>query len=241
MTTQEQALQIDASITRVAESGWSSLYKIGGAAALISLVFFPIQIAVFLIVPPPETVGGWFELLRQSPIIGLLDLDLLLMVDQVLAILIFLALFVSLRRTSMSWMTVGTTLGIVSAVLFIAPNPAFVMLNLSSQYAAATGAAQQDILLAAGQAVITAQEGSAFHASYLLGVLAPILMSVVMLRSELFRKSTAYLGILSNGMALGLYVPVIGTYISVFSVVFLWVWYLLMGRDLLRLAKTPGI
>ena len=41
------------------------------------------QILVFLISPPPETVTGWFDLFQSSMLIGLLNLDLLLMVDQV--------------------------------------------------------------------------------------------------------------------------------------------------------------
>ena len=48
-------------------------------------------------------------------------------------------------------------------------------------------------------------------------------------------KSTAYMGILANVIALGLYVPKIGVYISIFSVVFLWIWYILIARRLFQL------
>jgi Domain of unknown function (DUF4386) len=162
----------------------------------------------------------------------------MLVVDQVLAILIFLALYVALRRVQESFMVVGIALGLVSAVLFIATNPAFAMLSLSDQYAAAASDAQRAVFLAAGQAMLVTWQGSAFQVSYLLGSIATILISAVMLRSRLFSKSTAYLGILANVIALGLYVPIIGIYISIFSVVFLWLWYILIARGLFQLGRA---
>jgi hypothetical protein len=229
---------MDEAKTETADSNWDWLYKIGGAAAMLSLVFFPIQIIIFLVNPPPDSVIGWFRLFQDNPLIGLLDLDLLLIVDQVLSILIFLALYVALRRAQESFMAISVALGLVSIVLFIASNPAFAMLSLSDQYAAATTEAQRAVFLAAGQAMLVTWQGSAFQVSYLLGSIAIIMLSAVMLRSKLFSKTTAYLGILANVIALGLYVPVIGIYISVFSVVFLWVWYLLIARRLFQLGRA---
>ena len=219
------------------ESNWKSLYKIGGAAALVSVVFFPIQIVVCLMSPPPDSVIGWFTLFQSNRLVGLLDLDLLLIVDQVLAILIFLALYVALRQANESFMAIAIALGLVSTVLFIASNPAFAMLSLSDQYAAAGTEMQRAMFLTAGQAVLVTWQGSAFQASYLLGSTVLIIISVVMLqdRSRIFGKSTAYLGILANVIALGLYVPKIGAYISIFSVVFLWIWYILLARRLFQL------
>jgi hypothetical protein len=237
MNTQSQTTEWNEGNLPTVGSNWSTLYKAGGAAALLSVLFFPIQIVVFLISPPPDTVAGWFALFQQSQLIGLLNLDLLLMVDQVLLILIFLAFYEALRRTNESIMTIGLVFGIVSVVLFIASNPAYAMLSLSNRYAAAETEAQRTLFLTAGQAMIETWQGSAFQAAYLLGSITPILMSVVMLQSKLFSKATAYFGILANGIALGLYVPVIGIYISVFSVVFLWIWYILIARNLFQLGK----
>jgi hypothetical protein len=70
-------------------------------------------------------------------------------------------------------------------------------------------------------------------------------MCTVMLRDRVraFSKATAYWGIAANMVALGYYVPQVGVYISVFSVVFLWIWYVLIARRLLQLGRTgvtPG-
>jgi hypothetical protein len=240
MSAHIQAVQLNKANYECLNSNWNWLYKIGGAAALLSLVFFPIQIIVFILNPPPDTVIGWFRLFQNNPLIGLLDLDLLLMADQVLAILIFLALYVALRRTAESFMAIGLAFGLASTVLFIASNPAFAMLSLSNQYAAAGTDAQRAMFLTAGQATLVMWQGSAFQASYILGSIAAILVSAVMLRGTLFSKSTAYMGILANVIALGLYVPKVGVFISIFSVVFLWIWYLLIARRLLQLERGEG-
>ena len=240
MTAAMATLPRNESRAEAVESSWKGLYKVGGVAALLSVLFFPIQIVVCFVSPPPDTVIGWFTLFQSNRLVGLLDLDLLLMVDQALAVLIFLALYVALRRANESFMAIAIALGLVSAVLFIASNPAFAMLSLSDQYAAAETEAQRAMFLTAGQAMLVTWQGSAFQASYILGSLAPIILSVVMLqdRSHVFGKRTAYLGILANVIALGLYVPKIGVYISIFSVVFLWVWYILIARSLFQLEQT---
>jgi hypothetical protein len=238
MAVPEVPLSIKRTQFEAADSNWTGLYKAGGVAALLTIVFFPIQILVFFINPPPETVIGWFTLFQNNRLIGFLDLDLLLIVDQALTILIFLALYAALRRAHESLMALGLALGLVSVVLFIASNPAFAMLSLSDQYAAAGTDAQRSVFLAAGQVMLVTWQGSSFHASYILGSIAAIIISVAMLRNRHFSKATPHLGILANVIALGLYVPDIGVYISIFSVVFLWVWYLLIAVGLIRLGRA---
>lgn len=223
--------------TETADSTWHLLYKTGGAAALISAVFIPIQIIVFIVWPLPSTVIGWFTLFHNSKLIGLIDLDLLLVADNVLLVPIFLSLYVILRRTNESFLTIATALAFLGIVFFITSNPAFEMLSLSGQYAAAATDAQRSTLLAAGQTVLATWQGSAFQVGYVLGSVAGIAIGIVMLISGIFGRVTAYMLILANIVGLGLYVPSIGVYISVFSVVFLEVWYTLVGRRLLQLGR----
>jgi hypothetical protein len=64
--------------------------------------------------------------------------------------------------------------------------------------------------LVAGQAVLAAWQGTAFQVAYLVGSIVGIAIGVVMLRSDIFGKMTAYTGILGNAIGLGLYVPTIG-------------------------------
>ena len=216
---------------------WKGLYKIGAISALISLVFFPAQIAIFFTNPYPVEVTEWFTLLTSKPLVGLVELDLFMLADEILVILIFLALYAALKEKNWPVILCSTVLGVASAVLFIASNPAFSMLSLAGQYASAAAEAQRTSLIAAGQAVMSIWIGSGWETAYFIGSIAPIAISVVMLRSPLFRKATAYAGIASNAIALGKYIPTIGIYISLFSVVLLWVWYLLIALDLFKLGR----
>ncbi|HEX9012097.1 MAG TPA: hypothetical protein VF813_01225 [Anaerolineaceae bacterium] len=236
MTSQISTATLDRTFQQEENTSWAGLYRLAGGAVLLTAVFIPIQIAVFLLNPPPASVPGWFSLFRAAPLTALLDLDLLLLVDQVLAVPVFLALYMALRRTHPALMLATLALSMLAAVLFIASNPGFAMLNLSQQYAAAAEGERAG-LLAAGQAVMSQYNGSAFQVSYLVGALALIAFSAVMLRNQVFSRATAYLGIAANVIALGLYVPRVGVYISVFSVVFLWVWYLLLGIRFLQLGR----
>ena len=223
--------------TETAGSLWTVLYKTAGVAALMTVFIIPVQVIIFILFPFPANVAGWFALFQNNWLAGLIDLDLLLVVDNVLFVPVFLALYIALKRASESIMTIATALGFLGLVLFITFNPSFQMLSLSSQFAAATTDAEKSVLLAAGQVMLANWQGTAFQVAYFVGSISGILMSAVMLRSPIFSKLTAYVGMLGNIVSLGLYVPVIGIYISVFSVLFLWIWYILIGIRLLRLGS----
>ncbi len=220
------------------DAQWKTLYKIGGVAALLTAAIIPFQGGVFIASPPPTTVKDYFELFQRNPLLGLVDLDLLLIVDNVLLIPLFLALYVAIRRVDESWMAIGTTIGLIGLVALFASNPAFGMLNLSDQYAAATTEAQRAGALGGGEAMLAMYNGTAFKISYVLGSLAGIVVSAVMVRSGVFSRLTGHLGIFSNVVGFGLFVPVIGVYISLLSVLPLLFWYLLAGLKLLRMGRA---
>ena len=119
---------------------WSGLFRLAAAAALASAVALPIQVAVFIAWPPPldGSAADWFALLRHNRLAGMIDLDLLLVVDNVLLVPILLALFVILRRVRESMMLVATAAGFLGIIMYAAMNPAVQMAALSDEYAAAT-------------------------------------------------------------------------------------------------------
>jgi hypothetical protein len=222
------------------DSRWQWLYRLGGAAALLIVAFIPLQVIIFMTWPPPSTALGYFTLFQSNPLVALLDLDLLLLIDQMAGIVILLAFYVALRRANEAAMIVALALGLVATASYFASNTAFNMLTLSNQYAAATTEAQRAMFLAAGESMLAIYTGTAFHISYILGSIVLIIIPVVMLRSGLFSKSTTYTGLLANIIALGLYVPVVGIYISIFSVLFLAIFYLLAARRLFQMGRRAG-
>jgi hypothetical protein len=91
------------------------------------------------------------------------------------------------------------------------------------------------MLLAAGQAMLAIYQGTAFYMSYVLVSVAPLIISVVMLRSNIFSKVTAYVGILANVLGLAYFLPAVGVLLSLISVVGLAIWYILIARRLFQL------
>src|ERR1017187_5620367 len=119
-------LSFDASEVR-----WHYLYRTAAIAALISVALFLFQIVAFFVWPPPSTVTGHFALLQSRPLIGLVSLDFVIIVDEVLAIPICLALYLSLRRVHESLMLIATALSAASIVCYLIATPARNMLYLS--------------------------------------------------------------------------------------------------------------
>lgn len=219
------------------ESGWSTLYRLAASAALAVVALVPIGALVYVLWPPPTTVTGWFAQYHSNAIVGLLNQDLLMMIDQAILIVLFLGLFVALRRSSQSLMTIALTLGLVGTAIYFASNPSFNMLNLSGQYAAATTEAQRIGLVGAGQAMMTTYQGTAFDVSYVMQGVADLLIAIVMLRSTVFSKTTARVGIVFGLTAL---VPAtagtVGFVLAFISLVPMLVWFILIARQLFQLA-----
>jgi hypothetical protein len=238
LSTSASDQRMDESHAETADSRWKPLYRIGAVAALIIVVFIVIEIPIFLAWPPPSTVIGYFTLFQNNRLLGLLNLDLLFMLSNALFILIYLALYAALRRASESFMAIALTLGLVGIAAYFASNPAFEMLSLSNQYAAATTDTQRSTFLAAGQTMLAIYTGTAFDVYYVLNAVATLIISVVMLRSTLFGKVTAYMGIVTGVLML---VPstagTIGLYLSLMSLVPFAIWSVLIARRLFRLGS----
>jgi hypothetical protein len=161
-----------------------------------------------------------------------------MIVYTVISIPVTLSLYHALRQADSASMAIYVALSLVGVVCFIAARPAFEMLWLSDQYSAAITDVQRSSLLAAGEATLAAFHGTAFHTSYLLGSISGLIVSLVMLRSQVFSKVTAYVRIGSSIFDFGLYLPTIGIYVSIFSVMFLFLWNIMIARRLFQLAGT---
>jgi hypothetical protein len=226
------AMMKQVSKTETPASDWKSLYRIGGIAALLMFVLTLVQSFIFIAYPPPSTVIDYFALFRNNKFLGILDLDFLLIIINVLLILIYLALYAALRQFNKSYSAIALVLGLAGTTLFFASREAtFGMLSLSNQYATATSDPQRAMLLAAGQALLTIYNGTAFDLSYVLGGIVILMFSVIMLRSNIFSKTTAYVGIVMGVLML---VPPtagsIGLLLSLISLIPTLIWLILIAR-----------
>ncbi len=226
------------------ESGnfqWQSLYRIAAIAVVLMIFIVPIQIAVFSIEPPPSTALGWFELFQDNALLGLLSFEVLFIVYGVLAIPLSLALYVALRRTDPALMALYIALTIAGSAALFSARPALEMLHLSGQYATATTDAQQTLYLAAGEGLLAIFHGTSYMVSYLLGSITGLILSIVMLRSTIFNRTTACVRIVSSILDFGLFLPVVGLYVSAFSAMLLFVWNIMIARRLFQLGRSAPI
>jgi len=243
-------------------SDWKSLYRIGGVAALISGIFFrrniAAEIGLFSEYKPPVTVSNWFVLLQSNRLLGLSYLNIFDIVNYALVGLMFLALYAVLRRTNKSYMAIATILSFLGIAVYFASNTALSMLSLSEQYAAATTDTQRTILLAAGEAMLAinrfsspgAHPGTGGYVSLFLIAIAGMITSVVMLRSDVFNRATAYVGILASAFDLAYciafaFMPTVDSELLAVIFIpaaglFLMIWHIMVGWKLYQLGKdTP--
>jgi hypothetical protein len=240
-------------------SGWKWLYYAGGVAALLAVFFFRRFTGVELVqfnglgifeVPDafPLSAADWFAVLQLNQIIGLVLLGLVDLINYGLVGLIFLALYGALRNTNNGAMTASLLFSLVGITLFFATNQAFALLALSDQYAAAGTEAEQALFLAAGEALLAIDNpgkmvnGMGYFVSLFLVLLSGLIISFVMLRSDMFGKMASYSGILANGFALVtfpalVFVPGISWLPMSLSAPLRLIWYILIAIILFRLAS----
>lgn len=177
---------------------WKPLYKAAGFASIIMLFIMVAQIIIYILWPPPETAIDFFYLFQSNWLLGLLSLDLLYILNNTILIVIYLALYFSLRRINEAVMLIGLVLGLVGISAYFASNMSFEMLSLSNQYATISSEYYRTALLGAGAALLAVYKGTAFNVYYVLNAITLLIFAFVMLRSDIFSKATAIIGIISG-------------------------------------------
>jgi hypothetical protein len=224
---------------------WKGLYTAGGTAPLIALLFYLTEFAVIILgnlsgVPFPSATEGWFSLLQRSKLLGLLYLNAPDILSIALLGVMFLALYVALRGVRPSAMLIAAYFAFLGIATFVAPRVAMLsVLPLSERYAAATSDAIRSQLLAAGEALGSLGTATPQTVGFLFIAVATLIISVVMLRSDLFGRTTPYVGIsaailtfaldLTGVIAPAIAAPLLGL------AGLLWVaWWILIARGLLQ-------
>ncbi len=107
----------DGEVTR-----WRGAVAVAGWAALASVALTFVQLWIYVQWPPPDTVEGFYALFADNPLLGLLSLDLLYIVNNLLVLLVYLGLFLVLRRRYPSTVSIGLLLGAVGMAAYMASN-----------------------------------------------------------------------------------------------------------------------
>ncbi len=203
---------------------WKTLYKIAGFAVIVMLIIIPAQIVVFIMTPIPASIESWFSLFNSNWLLGLIHQDMLYIINNIIVSVMYLAFYIALRPTNKSLTTIAILLGLIGISAYFASNKSFELLNLSNQYYAATTEVQKSMFLSAGQALLCEWQGTAFLIYYILNGIALIMISYVMLKSTVFSKKMAIIGLISGVLMM---VPsTAGTIGIIFSLSSLIPWYI---------------
>lgn len=255
MTTTTAAIHMKEAKREDQDPGWLSLYRLGGATALLAILVALTDIGLTFLpagagAPGTMTAVDWFALFQDSPFMGLRNLGLFPnILTLILLIPLFLALYAIHRYTHQASAALALILSLVGAAVYLSNNAAFPMLALSAKYSAATTETQRTLIAAAGEAVLA--RGEDFTPGALIGFLfseaGTLAISYVMLRGGIFSKGTAYAGIL-GGTCLAIF-TIWTTFVpALFEVAMLLamiggiasiVWYVLTARRLYQFGKLP--
>ncbi len=224
-----------------ADPRWQDLYRIGGFASFAGVLITVLAVIAFVIWPykPGFTsTEDVFATLQSDRLGGLFALDLLYIVGSLVSILPLLALYVALKRVNESYALIALGLGLVAIVSLILARPIAEVVLLSDRYAAATTDSAKSQYLAAGETLLAFFNGTAWLVNVVFASLSSLISCLLMLRSKLFSKATAYIGIVSNISALGFFIPVVGMLLLFLATLGGVVLQVLIGRTLLRLGLS---
>jgi hypothetical protein len=219
---------------------WKDLYKMAGIAAIVSEAVILLGIVSYFIwpyAPGIKSTESILQLLNSNPFGGLVSLDLFLFAGNLFSILLYLALYITLEQVNKSYALVALAVGLVAVILLIPSRPLVEMLNLSQQYANATSAAAKAQYLATGDTLLAAFNGTGWFMSTLLGGISLLVSSILMLRSGIYSKATALVGIITNAVVCGFFIPGLGTFLLFLSLPGYLTWYFLLAKRFFLLGK----
>lgn len=189
------------------EKQWKIIYKIGAVTTIIVLGGIILDMVVGTmtggnIAELPQTAIERFNQFKDNPLLGLYNLDLLNIINQIILIPSIFALYAAHRETNKPSALLSLILFLVGTTIFVTSITALTMLDLSQKYFAASSEEQRMLLAGAGEAMLAkGSHGSlGVFIGFALPTLANALMSCVMLKGNIFSRANSYIGIIGNSL-----------------------------------------
>jgi hypothetical protein len=226
--------------TETTDLRWKDLYRVAGIAAIISEVIIVLGLVTYFIwpyTPGAQSTADIFQFLQSNWLGGVISLDIFLLVGNLFSIILFLALYVSLHKVNESYALIALAVGLVGVILLIPSRPISELFTLSHLYSGAAGEADKARYLAAGEALLSLFSGTNWFMSNLLGGIGLLINSILMLRSNLYSRATAYVGIVTNVAVIFFFLPVVGILLLFLSLPGYIIWYYLLARRFFQMAR----
>ena len=225
------------------------IYQLGGLTCMILIAYSLITMLIMIgIGTPPETIETCFAMLKENRFNGLLRLDILTVFIMPLYYLLFYSIYLALRDSNKELVSISTIFVFAGLTLFLAAPSVFSYLHLSDEFAKATTETEKDQLIAAGQAILASDiwHGTGAKIGGILIQTGALIISFLMLKSNVFNKLTAYTGIATHGLDLahiiiGFLLPTTGVILMAIAGPLYLFWFPLIGIRLLRFSKMNNL
>ncbi len=222
------------------DPSWQGVIKWGGLSLFIAgviVIVFVISVGVFQVTLPLDV-----EEVLDDPFVPT-SLFIMTLVGELLLFPGFLALYFTLKDNDRTKMVMATAIGAFSVVMFLASRGLIISLGqISGRYLDTTDPTMKAAYLAAAEMAERTQNVYSTMALIFLS-LASILIGLVMLKGNIFRKSISYIVILSGvfsiftPFAVNLGIPLV---ISLIGLILMLIWQILVGLQLYKLGKGVG-
>ena len=235
---------------------WRNIYKVGAVTTIIVLCGIILDMVLGSatggnVAALPQTAIERFNQFKENWLLGLYNLDLLNIINQIILIPSVFALYAAHRNTRNASALLSLILFLVGTTIFVTSNTALTMLDLSHKYFNATSDGQRLLYAAAGEAMLTkgAHGSLGVFIGFALPTFANFLMSSVMKNGKVFSRSTSYIGLVGNLLML-LYIilvtffPTVEKMALVFAMpagLLLMLWMILFTIKLFRLSKIEVV
>lgn len=138
---------------------WKNIYRVGAVTTIIVLFGIIIDMVVGIITGGniaelPQTAVERFNQFNGNALLGLYNLDLLNIINQIILIPSIFALYAAHRETNKSSALLSLILFLIGTTIFVTGNTALTMLDLSNKYFATSSEEQKILLSAAGEAML---------------------------------------------------------------------------------------
>ena len=234
------------------EKQWLSIYKVGAVTTIVVLcgIILDMVVGSFTggnITALPQTAIERFNQFKETPFLGLYNLDLLNIINQIILIPTVFALYAVHRDTHKPSALISLILFLVGTTIFVTSNTALTMLDLSHKYFGTASEGQRLLYAAAGEAMLTkgAHGSLGVFMGFALPTFANALMSCVMLKGNIFSRTNSYIGIVGNSLMLiyiimVTFMPSVEKMAMVFAMpagLLLMTWMIMFTIKLLKLSK----
>jgi len=231
---------------------WKTIYKIGAVTTIIVLCGIILDTVVGSatggnVAALPQTAIERYNQFKENWILGLYNLDLLNIINQIILIPSIFALYAAHRDTNKPSALLSLILFLVGTTIFVTGNTSLTMLDLSQKYFAAPSDEQRMLLAGAGEAMLAkgAHGSLGVFIGFALPTFANVLMSLIMINGKVFSRTTSYIGFIGNILML-LYIilvtffPAVEKMALVFAMpagLLLMLWMIMFTTKLLKLSK----